>query len=462
MPADRTPTTRIGRTARIGGLVAGQGARVAGGKLLDKARTDDSRERAQRKRTAAIVEQIVVQLGSMKGAAMKFGQVLSTVDLPGLEPEDSERIKTRLAELRDSAPHVPFRRMEQLMAKEWGRPLARVLADIDEDAIAAASIGQVYRAETRDGTPVAIKVQYPGIAEAVESDLRNLQLLLPLLGRIAPGLDTAAMGRELRERITEELDYELEAQSQRQMVRAWRGHPFVRIPAVDTEHSTRRVLVTELIEDGAPFAAVKERDDDVRDEFAEIVYRFFYGCVSRLDLACGDPHPGNFLRLPDGSVSFFDFGMMRRLPSGYARREAQVFGAIRAQDPAGVTRALDGLGYLPDGWDFPDELLYEHMRRSGAYLFEWEQPARLSGAAAHALMESVLSIGGDWRRMVRSFNVPPEGLLVRRMENILFGVACDLRAAADWGSLWAEFFLDEPADTALGRLERDWALDRAA
>ncbi len=462
MPADRTPTTRIGRTARIGGLVAGQGARVAGGKLLDKTRNDESRERAQRKRTAAIVEQIVVQLGSMKGAAMKFGQVLSTVDLPGLEPEDSERIKARLAELRDNAPHVPFRKMEQLIVKEWGHPISRVLADLDEEAIAAASIGQVYRGVTREGEPVAIKVQYPGIAEAVESDLRNFQLLMPLLGRIAPGLDTAAMGRELRERITEELDYELEAQSQRQMVRAWRGHPFVRIPGVDTELSTQRVLVTEMIEDGQPFSDVKELDDAQRDEFAEIVYRFFYGCVTRLDLACGDPHPGNFLRLPDGSVSFFDFGMMRTLPSGYAHREARVFGALRAEDPAGVTGALRDLGYLPDGWDFSHDLLYEHMRRSGAYMFDWDQPARLSGASAHRLMESVLSIGGDWRQMVRSFNVPPEGLLIRRMENILFGVACDLQAAADWGALWAEFFLDEPADTALGRMERDWALARAA
>lgn len=462
MAGDRTPTTRIGRTARIGGLVAGQGTRFAGGKLLDKARTDEARERAQRKRTGAIVEQIVVQLGSMKGAAMKFGQVLSTVDLPGLEPEDSERIKERLAELRDNAPKVPFRKMEQLMVREWGSPVGRVLADLDETPIAAASIGQVYRGVTRDGEPVAIKVQYPGIAEAVESDLRNFQLLLPLLGRLAPGLDTGALGRELRERITEELDYELEAQSQRQMGRAWRGHPFVRIPRVHTDVSTQRVLVTEMIEDGEPFADVKARSDEERDRFAEIVYRFFYGCVTRLDLACGDPHPGNFLRLSDGSVAFFDFGMMRRLPEGYHRRESRVFAALRDGDAGGVTRALGDLGYLPDGWDFPDELLFEHMRRSGAYMFDWEQPARLSGASAHRLMEGVLDIGGDWRSMVRSFDVPPEGLLVRRMENILFGVACDLQAAADWGALWSEFFLGEPHDTELGLLEREWMYERAA
>ncbi len=462
MADDGTPRAGIGRTARIGGLVAGQGARVAGGRILDRARGDEARARAQGKRTAAIVEQVVTQLGSMKGAAMKFGQVLSTVDLPGLDPEDSERIKAKLAELRDNAPTVPFSKMERLLRSEWGTPVGKILDDLDPEPIAAASIGQVYRAIAHDGTPVAVKVQYPGIAEAVESDLRNLRLLLPLLGRLAPGLDTTALGDELKERITEELDYELEASSQRQMARAWRGHPFISVPGVRTDISTRRVLVTELVEDGEPFSVVKAREDEVRDTTMEIVYRFFYGCVTRLDIACGDPHPGNFLRRPDGTVAFLDFGMMRHLPKGYHRRESRVFAALRAEDRAGLREALGDLGYLAAGWDFPDELLYQHMRRSGAYLLDWEQPARLGAEAAHRLMDDVLSIGGEWRDMLRSFDVPREALLLRRMENILFGVACDLRAAADWGGLWAEFFLDEPPTSELGAIERDWALDRAA
>ncbi|MGI8846504.1 MAG: AarF/UbiB family protein, partial [Thermoleophilaceae bacterium] len=217
MTDDTRSNSGIGRTARMGGLVAGQGARVAGGRALDRVRSDDARSRAQRKRTATIVEQVVVQLGQMKGAAMKLGQVLSTIDLPGLEPEDAERIKQRLAALRDDAPAVGFDKLEKLMAKEWGDPVSRVLADVDPEALAAASIGQVHRGRTHEGVDVAIKVQYPGIAEAVETDLRNLGLLMPLLGRIAPGLDTKAVAAELRERVSEELDYELEAQSQRRI-----------------------------------------------------------------------------------------------------------------------------------------------------------------------------------------------------------------------------------------------------
>jgi predicted unusual protein kinase regulating ubiquinone biosynthesis (AarF/ABC1/UbiB family) len=244
-----TPTSsRLRRTSRLGGLVAVQGGRIAGGRALDRVRSDEGRDRAQAARTAEVVEQIVVQLGRMKGAAMKIGQVISTVELPGIEPEAGERIQRRLAELRDGAPTVQWSRMEKLMASEWGQPVSAVLADIEPQAMAAASIGQVHRATTRDGVDVAVKVQYPGIAEAVEADLRNLRVLMPLLGRVAPGLDTKALGDELRERISEELDYELESANQRRVRRWWRNHPHVLVPRVDTTLSTRRVLVSELHE----------------------------------------------------------------------------------------------------------------------------------------------------------------------------------------------------------------------
>ena len=252
MPDRRPPTSRIGRSARIGALVAGQGARAAGGRLADRGRDDDGRRAAQSRRYARIAEEVVEQLGRMKGAAMKFGQVLSTVDLPNLEPEDRERLKSRLAALRDDAPRVSFKDMEKVMRQEWGEPPSRILADLDEDAAAAASIGQVYRAHTKDGREVAVKVQYPGIAEAVDADLRAARALVPLIKRLSPGLNGKALVEELRERVSEELDYELEAQNGRRIARAWRDHPHVIVPAVDTSLSTRRVLVTEWV-DGAGF-----------------------------------------------------------------------------------------------------------------------------------------------------------------------------------------------------------------
>src|SRR5436190_10400939 len=291
---DRTPKSRSARTARVGRLVAGQGARIAGGRALDRVRSESARDKAQTERITKVIEQVVVQLGQMKGAAMKVGQVLSTVDFPGMQEEDRERIKAKLAELRDNAPRVPFKDLEKLMAKEWGEPVGKVLDDIDSEALAAASIGQVHRARTKEGQDVAVKIQYPGIAEAVETDLRNLRMIVPLLGRIAPGLDTKELSDELTERVSEELDYELEASSHRRMSRWYRGHPHVRIPRVYTDISTRRVLITEFVE-GRTYNEMREAPEAERDRLSELLVRFFLGTAARFDVALGDPHPGNWL-----------------------------------------------------------------------------------------------------------------------------------------------------------------------
>ncbi len=438
----RLPTSRLGRTARFGKMAA-----------TAAIKRDDP---------VAAADQIVDTLGSMKGAAMKIGQVLSTIDFDFVAEEDRERFKERLASLRDQAPAVPFRQMERLLAKELDAPVGEVFAHFDTEAVAAASIGQVYRARLRDGRDVAVKVQYPGIAEAVETDLRNMNLLFPLIRRVAPGVDVKALGAELRERIAEELDYEIEAQHQRRVARVFRGHPHVVVPDVMTSLSTRRVLVTEFVE-GAPFAAVRTRDEATRDRVAEVVHRFYLDTAGRLDLALGDPHPGNFLLAGDGRLCFLDFGMVRALPRRYlAEREGRVYRALRDGDPAGVRAAMAGLGYLPEGWSHPDELLYAHMRLSAGWMLDVEQPHRFGSGAASELVASFGELGPQWRAMVRDFDVPREALLLRRMENVVFAVCADLRAAADWRALADELLAGEPPRTALGREHAAWLARRAA
>ena len=455
---DNSPiSSRLRRTTRLGSLVAAQGGRIAGGRALDRVRSDEARERAQAKRTADVVEQIVIQLGRMKGAAMKVGQVLSTIEFPGMEVEGSERIQRRLAELRDSAPSVPWPKLEKLIASEWGEPVSRVLADIEPEAMAAASIGQVHRATTREGVEVAVKVQYPGIAEAVDADLRNFKVLLPLLSRIAPGLDTRALGDELRERISEELDYELEAASQRRVWRMWRDHPHVLVPRVDTELSTRRVLVTERHE-GMRFDDLKNADDARRDRVAEIVHRFYYWTADRHDVALGDPHPGNWQSLEDGRVVMFDFGMLRDLPRGHVRREGPAVQAVHAQDADALYESMLDLGYLADGAPFTDqrELLLAHMTIAAAWLIE-DQPFRLSPDVQREMGQQLFKLGPPWRAMVREFSLPRESVLLRRMADLLFTGFCQLRASADWWALAQELQIDGEARTALGREHAAWA-----
>src|SRR5215208_423174 len=327
----RNPTRgRTARTMRLGRVAAGGAVRWAGDRVDGRGSERDQRRR-RGDRLVATIDSLVDQLATMRGAAMKAGQVLSTVEFPGLDEDQSAHLQQRLASLRDDVPAVGWKQMRKVLEREWEEDPERVLGSIDPEPAAAASIGQVYRGQTTDGVEVAVKVQYPGIAEAVESDMRNVRMLAPLLRRLMPGLDVKPVLAELSERISAECDYELEASSHRILASFWRGHPFITVPSVDMRLSRRRVLVSEWV-DGIDFAAVGREPDAVRDRYAEIVYRFFYGTALELDVALGDPHPGNYLLCDDGRVAFVDFGMMRRLPPGYVEREAVVARGVREAD----------------------------------------------------------------------------------------------------------------------------------
>src|SRR5918992_4528139 len=312
MPRDSIPKGRLRRAAKVGRLAGGQTARSYAGKAADLARSEEGRRAASERRQLEAAEQIFEVLGNMKGAAMKVGQVASFVDTGAFPPEFQERIQKKLAELRDAAPRVPFERMRDVIEDGIGQPLEEAFADFEEDAVAAASIGQVYRARLHDDRQVAVKVQYPGVARAVRADLQNLGLIMRAAKRIAPGMDVKAMTREIRERLTDELDYEHEAQSHRAFARAWRAHPFIYVPPVVTSLSSEHVLVTEWV-DGAGFEEVREMDRPARDRFGEIVFRFFFGSLYRNGHFSGDPHPGNYRLMDDGRVVFIDFGMTKRV-----------------------------------------------------------------------------------------------------------------------------------------------------
>src|SRR5215218_5287005 len=359
--AGRLPTGRLARTARVGGLVTGQGLRWAGMRTINRARSPERAAAARDERTAALVGELVDQLSRMRGAAMKVGQLFSMIELDGLPEEQRTELESRLATLRDDVPAVPFSRLEKLMRQELGAPVGRVFASFDERAYAAASIGQVHRATTLDGDEVVVKVQYPGVAEAVDSDLRSATLLLPLIRRIAPGLDARPLLAELRERIGEELDYELEAQHQRRVERLFRGHPFITVPRVRTDLSTRRVLVSEFVE-GERFEAVRALDQAQRDRYGEIVFRFFFGLLYRHRIALGDPHPGNYLLRPDGRVAFLDYGLVRDFGTARIDAERAIALAVREDDAAALQAALDAGGYIRDREGFDAELALQMTR----------------------------------------------------------------------------------------------------
>src|SRR4051812_13678157 len=440
--ADSPPSNRIGRSARLGGLVAGQSARWAGTRAANLVRSPEEADAATGERAAALARELVKQLGQLRGAAMKVGQVLSTIDFTAIPESEREEFKATLAALRDDVPPLPFKKVRKLLEEELGGRVSDHFESFEEDAFAAASIGQVHRAVTLDGDQVAVKIQYPGVAEAVESDLRNLSLLLPLVKRLAPGLDVKALYGELRERIAEELDYEIEAQNHRAVERAFRGHPFVHVPKVYTDLSSRRVLVTDLLA-GRRFEDVKALDEAERDRFGEIVFRFYFSLLQRTGRVCGDPHPGNYLLLDDGRVGFLDFGLMRVLEPGYLEGERTLARAVVAEDAQAVPAILPRLGYLPDPDDFVPEALLEWLLAAG----EWYlQPGRrrLSPQYVTELLDATASPRSPWFEQQRRMTVPPQALLIRRMEGLIFTTLGELRAGADWHALAKEFFADEP------------------
>ncbi len=423
------------------------------GDQLDSRGTADERRRRRGERVLATVDALVDQLAVMRGAAMKAGQVLSTMEFPGLDEDQARHLQARLASLRDSVPPVDWKQMRKVMASEWGEQPERVLDRIDTVPAAAASIGQVYRGRTHDGREVAIKVQYPGIADSVEADMRSLLLLSPLLRRLMPGLEVKEVLDEVRERIVEECDYELEASNHRRIERFWRGHPFIRVPAVDTGLSRRRILVSEWV-DGMTFDDLTRQPDPVRDRYMEIVYRFFYATALNLDLALGDPHPGNYLLGTDGRVAFFDFGMIRRLPSGYVREEGAITRGVREGDGAAVVAGMRELGYLPGdarAWD--SELLLDYMQGASWWL-HGEGSLRLT---PDDLWHSAdLLRLPDVRSQVRRMTLPPEALLLRRMEGLLFQTASMMRASARWGPLFAELLEGAEPVSQLGVEHASW------
>ena len=461
--ARKLPTGRVARTARVGGLVTGQGLRWAGMRTANRVRTPERAAAAENDRTAALVRELVEQLGQMRGAAMKVGQMLSMVEFDGLPEEQQDELQRTLATLRDDIPPMPFARLEKLIRQEFGAPLERVFSDFDERAFAAASIGQVHRARTIGGDEVVAKIQYPGVAEAVETDLRNAMLLLPLVKRLAPGLDAKALASEMRERIGEELDYELEAQNQRRIERLVRGHPFVRVPRVYTDLSTRRVLVSEYIE-GERFEAVRRAEEAQRDRYGEIVFRFFFGLLYREQIALGDPHPGNYLLRSDGQVCFLDFGLLRGVDATRIAAERAIARAVRDDDAAALKAALVAGGYLPDGR--ADAVEAEFVLRLMRRAIKWYAvpgERRFSsnrGDRGRDCERPDSEQRAAMKARVNHFTLPPETILIRRMHGVVAIVLNQLRARADWGAVAAEYLHGAPPATALGRAEADFLARR--
>jgi predicted unusual protein kinase regulating ubiquinone biosynthesis (AarF/ABC1/UbiB family) len=455
MADKRMSRSRIGRATRLGGVAAGAGLRHVGTRTANVVRSDEGAQEALGRRALETADRIVTVLGTMKGAAMKVGQTLSVLD-PGMVPgEYRDEFQAKLAKLQSMSPNVPFVDMRKVIEQDLGERLGSVFAEFDEQPIAAASIGQVYRATLEDGRDVAVKVQYPGIKDVVRSDLKNIGMVLKLASLITPLGDTKEIAAEIAERITEELDYELEASNHRALAREYRGHPFITVPAVVTSLCRERVIVTEFVE-GRRFAEIIGDSDAERSRWGEILFRFYVNGPFRHQLLNGDPHPGNSLFLADGRVAFLDFGFFRRQTREDVADQAALLAACYECDAERLFELSVELGIISASRrDLVQPLMDKY--RAATWWFLEDRNVTLSPKDATKIMLEAMNIrDGSFGEL----NAPANQVVTARAFGLVFGILGQLRATNNWFRIGREVLFGEPPVTELGRLESEYLAQR--
>ena len=448
MPDNRLNRSRLGRAGRLGGVAAWAAALQLGTRAANTMRSDEEAEEALGRQALETADRLVRVLGGMKGAAMKVGQTLSVLD-PGMVPGPyRDEFQAKLAQLQTMAPTVSFKDMRKVIERDLGEPLTSAFRDFDEEPVAAASIGQVYRATLHDGRPVAVKVQYPGIRDVVRADLKNLGMLLRLAARFAPGLDTKEIAEEITERITEELDYELEAMNHRALAREYRSHPFIVVPPVITELCRERVIVTEFVE-GRKFAEIRGDDDEQRSRWGEILFRFYVNGPYRHLLLNGDPHPGNSLFLADGRVAFIDFGFFKRQTPEDVADQLEILKACYAQDGERLFELTVEQGIISKRRrDMVGPLMDKY--RAATWWFLEDRDVRLTAKD----VTKVMLEHGDMRKGgFGDLRLPSNQIVTLRAFGLVFGILGQLEATNNWYRIGREVIFGEEPVTELGRIE---------
>lgn len=455
------PKRRLGGRLSRGARLANTGLRGIAGLANVKARQmrgdDDLAEVHQE-----MAGQLADVLGEMKGAAMKLGQLLSFVDLD-LPPELRGVYHDALAKLRDDAPPFDPQAIHQVVTEEFGAPPQAVFAAWDPAPLASASIGQVHGATLDDGREVVVKVQYPGVAEAVRADLRNAEAFTPLVRLVNPNLEVEPLIEELRERINDELDYEREAQYQRAFANRYAGHPFIHVPDVVGELSRGRVLVTERVRGRGFNAVAAEGTDEERQRVAEIIFRYAFGSIGRFRLFNGDPHPGNYLveDAPDGRfrVAFIDYGSVKMFTRERWKQMRAVDDAVMRGDVDGFARGLRSAGFLARGENVDIEQLFSWFRLYTRPIVA-EQPFEFTPEFAAEVLRTTTDPRSPYADVLRKLNLPPDYLLLNRIQWGINSVLGRLRARGNWRAIRDEYVANGPPATPLGEEDARWWRER--
>jgi predicted unusual protein kinase regulating ubiquinone biosynthesis (AarF/ABC1/UbiB family) len=418
------PRKAVTRTAKLATLPLGFAGRTALG--LGKRMGGRSAELVAAEVQARTAEQVFKVLGELKGGAMKFGQALSIFEA-AMPEELAGPYRATLTRLQDAAPPMPASVVHAVLTKELGPRWRTLFASFDDQPAAAASIGQVHRAVWKDGRAVAVKVQYPGAGPALISDLNQVARVARVAAGWIPGLDIKPIMDELKRRVSEELDYTLEAASQDQFAEAFKEDPDYAIPAV--VHHSEHVIVGEWLE-GLPLSRIiAEGTQEQRDAAAELYLEFLLAGPQRAGLLHADPHPGNFRLLPDGRLGVIDFGAVNRLPEGLPVEMGKLLTRGLAGDAEGVLRGLREAGFVKESIEIDAEELL-------GYLDPFIAPLRTETFTfSRAWLRGLFQHINDPRRpqftVGMKLNLPPSYLLIHRVWMGGVGVLCQINGEVE-------------------------------
>ncbi|MGW6744549.1 ABC1 kinase family protein [Streptomyces sp. NPDC055025] len=448
------PRKAVTRTAKLATLPLGFAGRATWG--LGKRIGGKSAEIVARELQQRTADQLFKVLGELKGGAMKFGQALSVFE-SALPEEIAGPYRAALTKLQEAAPPMPVRTVHAVLAERLGEEWRELFLEFEDKPSAAASIGQVHRAVWHDGRQVAVKVQYPGAGEALLSDLTQLSRFARLLGPLIPGMDIKPLITELRDRVSEELDYALEAESQREHAAEFADDPDVVVP--DVVHQGDQVLVTEWI-DGIPLSEViSDGTPEQRDRAGQLLARFLFSGPARTGLLHADPHPGNFRLLPpaasdeDGTdgeggelrLGVLDFGTVDRLPGGLPGTIGEALRLTLESDAEAVYDLLREEGFVKESIDLDPDAVLDYLHpiiepaAVDAFTFtrSWmrDQAARIADPRSPA------------HQLGKQLNLPPSYLLIHRVTLSTIGVLCQLSATVrlrDELEAWLPGFVADP------------------
>ncbi len=451
----RTRSQRRAELARLGGRAGAGFAVHRARRVFASAERQAELDQQFELRTA---EQVAEALGGMKGAFMKLGQMASYLDV-GLP----DHAREALAGLQQDAPPMSAELAAGVIERELGAGPDSLFLEWDPAPLASASIGQVHRAITRDGRAVAVKVQYPGVDQAIAADLDSAGVVFGAMGLAFSGFDPGPLVDEIRARVIEELDYANEARNQQLFADFYRDHPFIHVPDVVTELSTSRVLTTDLAE-GVRFEVMATWSQDERNLAAESIYRFVFRSLYRVHAFNGDPHPGNYLFQPGGRVTFLDFGLVKH----FTQPEIEIFGdMIRALvmdgDTARYRSIIERIGLLKPGTPVSDDQVYDYFSHFYEFVLH-DAEVTITPQWSTDAVSRYFDPTGPYGPIIKAANLPASFVIIQRINLGLMAILGDLEATANFRGIADELWpwVDGPPSTEMGKAEADWLAARRA